>query len=262
MLALLLAALLAADTTPAAPPLEPNGPWVVEGSEGACILTRSYGPDSTKITVGLQPLFTTPKAEVIVLTHDPSTWQGKGDARVDLSSSESLVGTYSSYPISKERRLTRLSVPSTLLDGVKASTAMTISARALSASVRLVRTGAAFAAFETCQHALFKAWQVDPAALAPERVPVGLNVEETFTPDLYPMEAQRKNVQGRVIAVVDVNANGSVAGCRVVAPVAPVLDRVTCARAKRLRFKLGKDAAGQAARSPYLLPIRWILPDG
>lgn len=35
------------------PPLEPNGPWIVESSEGACILTRSYGPDDAKITVGL-----------------------------------------------------------------------------------------------------------------------------------------------------------------------------------------------------------------
>lgn len=259
-MALAAAPVLAVEASTA--PLEPNGPWVVEASEGACILTRSYGPDESKITIGIQPLFALPKTEVIVLTHDSSAGWDSGDATVTLSGGSPLSGRFTSYPLTNNRRLTRLAMPSELLAQVKSASSLTFTTKSQTATVHLVRTAAAFAAFDQCQAALFKLWKVDGAALAPDRTPVGLNVESAYGPDDYPLEAQRRDIQGRVVVVVDVTATGAVSGCRVVAPVHPVLDEATCRRTKRLRFVPGKDAAGNAAAAPYILPVRWLLPRG
>lgn len=258
---LALASAQAGAVVPAAPaPLEPNGPWVVEGSEGACMLTRSYGPDSAKITVGLQPLFTTPKSELIVLTQDRSRENGRGEATVTLSSGEVLTGTFYSYALTNRRRATRLLMPSELLAKVKTATSMTLAARPLSVTVRLARTAAAFAVFDECQRALFKLWNVDPAALAPGRAPVAIDPGRAYGWDQYPVKAMRQNIQGRVLTVLDIDAGGGVTGCRVVAPVHPLLDAATCERARRIRFTPGKDANGTLASSIYMLPVRWVLP--
>ncbi|WP_425230065.1 energy transducer TonB [Sphingomonas sp.] len=253
------AALQIATPSPAVSMLEPNGPWVIEGSEGACILTRSYGPDAAKITVGVQPLFNTPRAEIVVLTRDGSTWSGSGDGSVRFGA-DLIEGTFSSYPLDGHRRLTRFALPATVLDQIRAASTMTLTARGLSVAIRLVRTQAAFAGFEGCQRLLFRSWHVDPAQLAPDRTPMSINVENVFRPDDYPEDAQRQSIQGRVITVLDIGTDGAVTGCRVVSAVVPSLDRVTCLRARHARFTPGKDAAGRPEPSIYVLPVRWVLP--
>lgn len=196
----------------------------------------------------------------MVLTQDASGWEGRGEATVTVSSGEVLTGTYNSYPLTNNRRLTRLFMPSDLLIRVKTATSLTRAARSLSVTIRLVRTAAAFSVYDQCQRALFKLWNVDPAALAPERAPVAGDLGSAFRADDYPTDAARRNIQGRVLTVLDVDAGGKVTGCRVVAPVHPSLDAATCSRARRIRFSAGKDANGNIAPSIYLLPVRWILP--
>ncbi|WP_425230068.1 energy transducer TonB [Sphingomonas sp.] len=250
----------AADTPPS-PMLEPNGPWVVEGSEGLCVLTRSYGPDAAKITVGLQPMFSFPMMELFIITPDRLTGRRAGNATLSLGGAP-LRGEYISVDMAAGRRFTRIQLAATAMEQIKAAQTMTVTARPVSITVHLVRTAAGATALDRCERQLLQSWQVDPDAMTPERAPTPLNPEQRFTPERYPQEALAQGLQGRVIAVVQVGADGIANGCHVVASAGQTLDDATCINARRVRFRPGKDATGHATPSIYLLPVRWVLPFG
>lgn len=252
-------ALTAAADRPPPALLEPNGPWVIEAQDALCMLTRSYGTDPAKVTIGLQPLFTTPTMEVFVITSDRSRDPAQGEATVAFAPSEITVrGSYLSSSIGGGRRLTRLTLPFGLLDQVESGAEMTLSAGQVTAKVRLVRARAGLAALDRCQHDLLRSWHVDESALAKDRAPIAL---QTSLPAWrYPTEAMRLNIQGRVIAALNVSAEGRATDCRVVVSVHQTLDKQTCAVAPLIRFQPGRDSEGRPAPSLYLLPVRWVLP--
>lgn len=89
------------------------------------------------------------------------------------------------------------------------------------------------------------------------------NPGDVFTPDYYPAEAKRLNVQGRVSISLVVGANGRVASCRVTGSSGSgQLDDTTCRIATRsLRFDAAKDTDGNAIESSSAMTIRWELKD-
>lgn len=89
------------------------------------------------------------------------------------------------------------------------------------------------------------------------------NPGDVFTPDYYPAEAKRLNVQGRVSISLDVGANGRVSGCRVAGSSGSgQLDETTCRIATRsLRFDPAKDTDGNPIASTSAMTIRWELKD-
>lgn len=99
-----------------------------------------------------------------------------------------------------------------------------------------------------------RTWAVDAVA---ERTLIGL-----FTADDYPETLRSANKQGTLQALLRLDANGKVIGCRgidVVGDVAFV--NVSCKiLAQRARFTPAKDASGAPTESFYLTPkLSWLL---
>lgn len=83
-----------------------------------------------------------------------------------------------------------------------------------------------------------------------------------FPPDSYPPEAIRRGEQGRVVALLNVDAGGSTTSCVVKASSGSrSLDRATCdIVVAGVRFEPARDGRGVAIGSTYILPVRWVLP--
>lgn len=258
--AIAAAALLIGAADAPSPLLEPNGPWLIEAEDNLCLLTRSYGSDANKVTVGLQPLFTDDQTmDLIVLTHDASPGQKAGTAAVRFApTGRTRQGEYFSVQLGDGRRFTRITLSGESMDDVRAAQEMSIRAKPASVRVHLVRTDAALTPFSRCQTDLLKFWGVDPAALAPERAPKPRNLSGLFSPSAYPTEALNSNLSGRVVAVLQVDATGVVTACRVVSSAGPALNAGTCREANRLRFRPGTDPGGKPTPSIYVLPVRWM----
>lgn len=84
-----------------------------------------------------------------------------------------------------------------------------------------------------------------------------------FGPDQYPLDAIRAEEQGRVVAVLRLDATGTPRACTVrVSSGSRSLDAGTCAIALRdVVFIPARDHEGRAIASTYVLPVRWVLPD-
>ena len=95
------------------------------------------------------------------------------------------------------------------------------------------------------------------------RAKLRTNPGDVFTPDYYPAEAKRLNVQGRVGISLVVGGNGRVSSCRVTGSSGSgQLDDTTCRIATRsLRFDPAKDTDGNPIESTWPMTIRWELKD-
>ncbi len=88
------------------------------------------------------------------------------------------------------------------------------------------------------------------------------NVGQWFGQDAYPVAAIRAGEQGRVVAILTIDATGRPTGCTVpVSSGSATLDEATCRIAmRRTTFTPARDGTGRAVTSQYRLPVRWILP--
>lgn len=242
--------------------LEPSGPWVVQGEDNMCLLSRSFGEGAAKITIGFQPLFRTDILELIALTADSSTARHFGHGEVRLSPEESeFGGDYFSAKVNdKPIRLTRLTVEGKMFDALDKADSITLHIKDAQATVHLVRFAAARRAFDRCQENLLRSWGIDPAVvLGPNAPEVTGNPARFFGPNSYPRAAVAARISGRNVAVLTVSDTGSVASCRIVVSAGPILDEGTCKQAKFVRFKPAKDAGGRPVATIYVLPVRWMM---
>jgi protein TonB len=90
--------------------------------------------------------------------------------------------------------------------------------------------------------------------------PLDGNPGRYFTAQSYPSEALAAHVYGRVIALLNINAAGTVEQCRIVSSAGTALNNGTCKVAMRIRFKPPRDKEGVALPSTYVLPVRWTMP--
>lgn len=69
-------------------------------------------------------------------------------------------------------------------------------------------------------------------------------------------------IQGRTVAVLQVDAHGQITSCRIErSSGSDMLDQTVCQRAReRARFSPARDAQGAAIAGSYILPIRWGRP--
>ncbi|MEH3104745.1 MAG: energy transducer TonB [Sphingomonas phyllosphaerae] len=81
--------------------------------------------------------------------------------------------------------------------------------------------------------------------------------------DNYPPAAIRAGEQGRVVAIVAVDATGHPTGCRIDISIgSPTLEKGTCDLIlARGRFTPARDAKDRAIASEVTFPIRWVLPE-
>ena len=97
---------------------------------------------------------------------------------------------------------------------------------------------------------------------APQADPRG-NLASWFSDDDYPVEARRRNEQGRVQIRLKIDPLGIVRACAILSSSGSVaLDDATCALAKRrARFWPARDADGRPVWGSWTSAIRWRLTD-
>ena len=96
----------------------------------------------------------------------------------------------------------------------------------------------------------------------PMAEPTG-NPASWFSNDDYPVEARRRNEQGRVQIGLKIDPHGVARACAITSSSGSVaLDDATCALAmRRARFVPARDADGKAAWGSWTGAIRWQLTD-
>ncbi|VXC56240.1 conserved hypothetical protein [Sphingomonas sp. 8AM] len=103
-------------------------------------------------------------------------------------------------------------------------------------------------------------WGNSTPRVAKEAAP--LDVANWMGADNYPPAAIRAGEQGRVVAIVAVDATGHPTACRIDVSIgSPTLEKGTCALIlARGRFTPARDAKDRAIASEVTFPIRWVLP--
>ena len=98
--------------------------------------------------------------------------------------------------------------------------------------------------------------------LAPTAEPIG-NPAHWFSNDDYPIEARRRDEEGRVMLRLTIDPHGKADTCAIVSSSGSIfLDDATCDLAMhRSRFLPARGAGGKAVRSRWTTGIRWQLTD-
>jgi TonB family protein len=98
---------------------------------------------------------------------------------------------------------------------------------------------------------------------APTKPPEPIEPAGWFTPDDYPAEAIRANVEGTVAVELSVDAAGGVTGCKVAqSSGSELLDTTTCTLLReRGRFKPALDAKKRAVAGTFTRRAVWRLPE-
>ncbi|MFD1788944.1 energy transducer TonB [Sphingomonas floccifaciens] len=87
------------------------------------------------------------------------------------------------------------------------------------------------------------------------------NPGQFFGPDAYPQDARRAGAEGRVVAILKVDATGTVVDCTLRQSSGNAsLDTQTCAIAReKVRFTPATDRRGRPIPSDYPLAVKWQL---
>lgn len=262
-LGLCMVAIGAAKPPPSSPPvLAHSSPWDVHTSENACVLGRTFGIGDAATLVAFQPLFNASSGELFVMTRERRGGQRVGTATVTHhpSGRQEKPSYFSSMVPKQNKRVTRINVSRDFWEGLGDTDVLAISAAPVSIRVKLVRFAAARAAFDKCEREVLAGWNVDPAALDPDKAPTPLRSPvRYFSPADYPTQAIQAGHVGRVVAILNVNAGGFVTDCRIGSSSWPDLNDATCKQGRRVRFTPARDATGRPTTGIYLLPVRWTM---
>jgi TonB family protein len=257
---MLIATMLAAAATSAVP-LPASGPWMVRAEQSVCLLERTYKVGKDEITLWFQPLLDTGTMDLYVITNDRAHQQHVGLAEAFAADQVRYKGRYISiYAPKLKRRLTRVSIDRALLDQFRPGDALRVVAKPIDLSFVIPSPDKARNALQACVDNLERAWGIDAASAARAVGPVDGSPAKYFSSSSYPSAALRKGIFGRVIALLNIDAQGSVTHCRVLSSAGPELNEGTCKAAQVIKFKPPVDKSGAPLPSVYVLPVRWVLP--
>ena len=254
--------LLMAAAMPPAPAIRPVGPWQVNMEENMCLLERSYPDAKGQTMLVFQPLLDLNSMEVYVITPAGSGDQQSGKYKVQVEpGARSFTGKYYSVKLAtKPLRYTRLFVDRVMMDGLRDGDTISIDAKPVRTSFAIVRPEKALPILQGCINDLKKSWGIDPDRDAAAVTKLEGDPARYFGSDSYPAEALTKGVYGRVVALLNISAQGTVENCRIVSSAGSSLNEGTCKAARRARFTPPVDAGGKPIATTYLLPVRWVLP--
>lgn len=256
------ALLLAATTAVPAVPLTPAGPWIVNVDENMCLLERNYPVADQRITLIFQPLLDLDGMEMYVATADRSDRQYQGLFKASVEpGAQTYTGRYYSVRSPKlNRRMTRIMTERVALDQLKDGDILHVQAKPVDLSFKIARPDKARVALQKCVDDLKKSWGIDPEMASRIVEPLDGNPARYFSTESYPPEAYHAGIYGRVVALLNINPQGTVDHCRIVSSAGSLLNDGTCKVALRIRFKPPRDRDGHALSSTYFLPVRWVLP--
>ena len=240
---------------------EPVGKWELREDQDRCLLQRTFGnaAQAFSLTILPHPGLTT----VDLLLRGPELTKVGSTKRARLivePSQRSFDGKLEFSKARDDAPVAQVAVDTGLLDELASAAGLGVEA-GNGPPIRLHLTGAAnaIAALKTCEDQLLQAWGVDPARfrpVVPQGKPGFVDLARFFGADAYPAAAG--NAEGRVLALLSLDAEGKVADCRVFESSGnSALDQRTCEVTLRFRYPVIHDQSGKAVASWTMFQMRW-----
>lgn len=238
-------------------PMMPSSKWVVDYRADMCLVSRQFGAKPALTMFGLKPsiLMDGKSATIFLLTpNDGRRGLRHGSAAITLQpSGEKRTLDYDTgVPKGESLRVYEISADAEFMGHLGQATGLTIEAGKDSFSLSTGKVQPVLDAMATCNDDLIRSWGADPAARAE---PSG-HPNTWFDNSDYPLDAKRRNAQGRTVIVVTVNTRGEPTACRVaITSGDPDLDSTTCEIARKRGHYVSKDGGDRFA----IYSVRWTL---
>ncbi len=247
--------------------LAASGRWEVEYRQATCRMARRFGSGETPLLFALERDPISSSAELTLVGSSDVVGKRAGrpvletggktfDARVEATN-VALADTPS-------QRAVRFHVDRSVIEQLALRTPVTIRLPGSSPIALDIGSAASVVrSFGRCEDQLLASWRIDRDALAriATRPKIARNPGIWFDDRSYPRQALAKREQGLLTLLLDIDHDGKIADCRVVASSQSVaLDEGTCPIARAIAFTAAIDAAGRPTPSYYVLTVRWMLP--
>ena len=242
--------------------MKATGPWNVDAADDLCLLAHNFGTGDQTAILGFQPIFNDDTMELIVLTTDTVKMQRIGKAKISSNRlPKPIEAPYASVGSStKPQRLTRITVNRSVFDELGATSYLTITAAPVNMTFLISKSDKAMVAFKTCETELLKTWGVETLVDKDHAAKPINNINSFFNATSYPDAARDAGVYGRVVALLNLAADGAIGGCHVVRSAAKELNEATCENARKIRFRPAIGPDGKPIASIYPIAVSWELP--
>lgn len=263
-LALLVAAALAPEPIPVAPPDAPKGKWVASWEDRACALARlTDEAKPASLVLSLVPGTTYFRTTLV------SPAIGRGAAAqakyASLMFGDRVAGKEGQAKAVHTDRGDGFDftlLDETLLRDLAEASSLSVRTKdGILVQVPLPNARAAVAELGRCSEDALRAWGIDPvarAALRRQPKPV-IELWRLVTPDDYPTSALAAGISGQTTVRLRIGAAGGVVGCAVaVSSGNKDLDTQTCAVfMRRAHFEPALGPDGQPAEAFFVSSLRW-----
>ena len=265
-----VAASLLASSASAAEPLQewqPAGKWEVNFADQQCLAFRPFkrGDDTVQITLEAIPTDLTGLGLYLIVPAATSSRWNNASVQVGGQLTQRREVNIFSLGDDKLRAFTS-SFTNSEVARLEAGEPLSAGSKGRLLQATLAALPTVRKHLQTCVSDLLTTWgfpveQQQKIATFPE--PQGGHITRLFGPADYPSAAIRKNIDGRVRALVRVSADGQGQECRtILSSRSPELDSRTCEiLMRRGRFTPGKDKTGQPMEAPFVGTINWVMPD-
>ena len=257
VLGILSGTAVAADMAP-----KPKPAWVVEYAEKFCALVRMPDAGRPGIVIRARPL--SPYFELLILTPLGARQKEQfGPMIFNFGDGPPVDGftMWSGDLPERGVRVIQTSMPAEQLDQAEKFGAFRASSNGkFDLTVPLPAMAKARKALETCSDDLLKSWNIVRTwSVAPKEV---RDVRTLFNESDYPSSMMDAGRQAKVIALLEVAPNGSVASCKAQELEGDRMFEIATCKilSKRAKFVPARDSSGRAVRSYYLSPpVRFVL---
>ena len=248
--------------------LDPVGSWIADYADAQCFLSRDFGTEKNRITLGFGLLPGAESDEIYLLEPERDSPQlHRSEVEVDFGSGSRPIKEAGIITRnSTGGRITRITSKAVQVAAFRTATTIDITSDGKRYRLNLSAMKAAFAASDACEQDLVRKWGLDPALLTDAATPATPvpGSEAWITFDDYPPEAIRAGKGGLTVFRLDVDAKGAVGGCTIVASSGfEALDQQTClVMRKRARFNPARRTDGTAVPTIWLNRVRWAVSRG
>lgn len=250
----------ALQAAPGAKLLAPSSKWRVDYAKDMCVLLRTFGEGSDKVTVGFKPAPMSDQLELMVVK--PAGGNARpavGKASIGFGTAAPPIQASFMSTIAKGVALVRMDLSRRQLEPLKANAPLGISVRnRVNIVVDPQQFATAMEAVGKCERDLLRTWGMDEATLA--AVTTRPKPIRSFEAHDYPDDALRLGHVGINSARVAIGADGSVTECKIVEPSGvPSLDKQTCVGLVKRGYAPARDANGKALPSVTFVRVTWLI---
>jgi TonB family protein len=253
-----------ASLAPAAAPLQPTKPWVLDYAETQCVAAREYGSATDPITFGIRPAPNGETYELLVQRQRPGpSYAAELDGSVDFGNGPIKAWLLHFRTKDKTGSIQQFRISAAQMAQGRVARAVSLHAKgAPDETFALGNMSALLSGLQTCTADLKLYWNMDGRETGKIAVPAKGDVVRIFSDADYPSEAQDRSQEGSAQFLLLIDEKGKVAACHVAkASGIAALDAMGCqAILKRAKFTPARDRAGKPARSTVVTPpIIWKL---